>query len=79
MDEITLISHTPLEVTPTLAFSTIQNRSSEASGILYISSHGDLNKVWIELQPGSSVKFDKPLYFMQKTGKDMKIPVIEGS
>ena len=79
MDEITLAPHTALEITPTGSYSTIQNRNSESSGIVYISTHGDNNKVWIELAPGSAVKFDAPLFFMQKTKNTMKLPIVEAA
>ena len=44
-------------------------------GDLYVSEHGDIHKEWLIVLPGNYVRFDKPLYFLHKSPKLVRLPV----
>lgn len=77
MDELILTKGVPAEVTPSKMSATIQNSMKTSDDMLFISTHGDVNKAWISVAPGESVKFSEPLFFMQNSWTKWVFPVIE--
>ena len=77
MNELTLEKYSPLAVTPTKASITVQNTMRSDNQTLYISSHGDLEKKWMRIEPGDSVKFGETMYLMQNAFDQWVFPAIE--
>jgi len=78
MDVLILKQGVPEVVTPETNFSLVQNTLPSTYGQLLFSAHGDIEKPWNEVAPGTSVKFDFPIYFMQKGWETVKLSVING-
>ena len=77
--EIELLKEVPKLVAPTGDYAVIQNAKSIDTEILYVSMHGDLHKVWLEVISGGDVKFSQPTYFMQKRHDSALFPMVEGA
>lgn len=75
MDELTLDKGIPLLVTPTTV-TTVHNTMTSDDPLL-VSSHGDVEKKWLEVFADGYVKFETPLYFLQTTGGQIVLPVYE--
>lgn len=77
MDQLTLVRNTPALATPVLANALIQNTMPSSDDKLYMSTHGDVAKKWIQIQSGDMYTIDVATYFMQ-TGRDQWVfPVLE--
>jgi hypothetical protein len=77
MEELELEKGIPVQVTPTKASLMVQNTMASDDDKLMVSSHGDVNKKWVEVQSLSSVKITEPMYFMQDARAVWVFPVIE--
>ncbi len=77
MDELELVQNIPILVEPTMRFATIQNTMPTNDDDLYVSSHGDILKKWINVESGDSVRFCEPTYFMQTGRFNWVFPVVE--
>ena len=77
--EIELTVNVPKLVSPG-TYMVVQNASLVEVNVLYVSAHGDIDKVWMEVGSGRYVKFAEPTYLMQRTMyPSATFPVIEGS
>ncbi len=79
MEELTLQKDIPQLLTPSDTVISVQNTMKTNDDKLYISTHGDIDKMWTLLEPGQIVKFAEPMYVMQKSWNQWVFPVIEVS
>ena len=77
--EITLLKNIPLEVTPTGAYSVVQNTLRTDTNVIFVSQDKDITKRWMEVKPGGTVKFDSPVWMLQKTFDQVVLPIFEGA
>ena len=76
---LTTVLYNPLTVIPQNPMDTVCRalNTPETLGILYVSTHGDIYKKWLEVEAGNYVKFNTPTYFLQKTSVKVTFPVYE--
>ena len=74
MAELALPKDTATIVTPTKV-TMVQN--TMPSNTLYASTTGDVQEAWIEISPKDYIRFETPVYFMQKQWDNYVFPTIE--
>ena len=67
-DEINFIDATGKKV-------TIQNTMPTYDDVLYVSTHGDPDKVWLEVKSMGKAYFDEKLYFKHNRKQTWAFPV----
>ena len=78
MTELKLKKGVPVEVTPSGAFTVIQNSMTSTDDMLHVSASGALADKWMQVPPGASVRFVDPLFVMQDSWETVVVPVVEG-
>ena len=79
MTELTLKRGVPTKVTPSGSYAVVQNPTTTTDDMLLVSQSGDIDGRWMEVGPLGSVKFDQPMFLMQKAWTTLTLPVIEGA
>lgn len=74
MNEITLETGVPLLIVPG-GTMTVHNTMTSKDP-LFVSSHGDVNKKWLEVEQDDYVKFAFDLYLLQKSNGQVILPAI---
>jgi len=78
MDELELKIGVPKEVTPPADKKiVVQNTMGTTDDPLFVSTHGDKNKKWINIKSGDVVSFDQKMYFLQNSWAVFVFPVVE--
>lgn len=74
MDEIILENGVPLLVVP--GGTMIIHNTMTSNDPLYVSSHGDVKKKWLEVEQDDYVKFASGLYLLQKSSGQVILPAV---
>lgn len=74
MAELALVKDTPTLVTPTKV-TMVQN--TMPSHVLFISTTGTVSEAWIEIDARDYIRFETPVYFMQKQWDNYVFPIVE--
>ena len=75
MDEVVLASREPTLVSPTKV--TVIHNTMTSDDPLLVSSHGDLNKKWMEVLSDNYLKFNTDIYLLQSTRGQVVLPAFE--
>ena len=74
MAELAIAKDIPSLVTPSKV-TMVQN--TMPSNPLYASTTGDVQEAWIEISPKDYIRFETPVYFIQKRWDNYVFPIIE--
>ncbi len=76
MDEVNLKKDLKFEFDPSLYGSIIvlQNPMSTTDDIMYISSHGNIDKAWVEIEPKEKIEISSKVYLLQKSWNQITVP-----
>ena len=77
MEELELKNGIPVQVAPSGPLVVVQNSMTTTDDQLMVSEHGDLTKAWMQVGPGDAVKFDQPMWLLQKSWATFVFPVID--
>ena len=75
MDEIVLETGIPLQVFPNV--TTVAYNYMLGDDDLMVSSHGDVKRKWIKVEQGDYIKFNTPLFFLQRSNGQVRLPAYE--